>query len=350
MKWLIACLLAGCSAAPPMMVPADLAIAETPDMAMQQPTPDMVTPPVMLDPTPGKYVGTCDGSGGAALDAVHFLDLNDEEQQVRVYTRGMNTAASQSLDLTAGLGLTAGDEADFEDAARVGNRIYVTSSHGRDKNGKLAPARHRLFALDVNALGVVGYSSTLLADVLDATRWTKPDNAVIALLQNASKLGTNTDPDLAPEVNGVNIEGLAQLPPNRLVIGFRNPLSAGKTILVTLLNADAMLTGARAQIGEAFVLDLGGAGVRSMVWSDTHHALLILAGLRIYKWDGVGQPVMAATLTAAADTAPEALIAYPNTLDVQVLFDQGDLMIGGDTCKKAAAGQRYFFDRIVHVP
>jgi hypothetical protein len=350
MKWLILCLLAGCSSDPPAMTPDDLAIVESPDLAMQQPTPDMVTPPVMLDPTPGKYTGTCDGSGGVALDAQHFLDLNDEEQQVRIYTRGMNAGATQSVDISTGIGLVASDEADFEDAARVGNRIYAIGSHGRDKDGKLAPARRRFFALDVNGMSVVGYSSTLLADMIDAARWTKPDNAIITLLQNASKLGTNTDPDLAPEVNGVNIEGLGQLPPNRLVIGFRNPLSAGKTILLTLTNADAMFTGARAQIGEAFVLDLGGAGVRSMVWSDTHHALLILAGLRIYKWDGVGQPVMAATLTAPTNTAPEALISYPNTLDVQVLFDQGDLIIGADTCKKAAAGQRYFFDQIVHVP
>lgn len=325
------------------------------------PSEDMAMPLVVLDKTPGNYQGGCDGSGGVAIDATHFLDVNDEDQQVRIYQRGANATAVATVDVTTGIGLIAGDESDFEDAARVGDRVYVISSHGRDKNGKLAPPRYRFHALDLNgtAVTVAGYSSTLLTDLLDAARWTTPNSSVIALLDGATQPAVTTDANLAPEANGTNIEGLAAFPsaaqPGRLVVGFRNPQSGTNAILVTLLNADAMLTGARAQLGEAFLLDLGGLGVRGLAWSATHQALLILAGgkaggpFRIYTWTGTGQPVSVATLTPPANHAPEAIIPYPNTLDVQILFDQGDLLINGITCKKAPAAQRYFTDQIVRI-
>jgi hypothetical protein len=361
-------ILAGCDDTPPG--DADLAQAST-DLAAPLAdalAPDQSMPLGTLDPTPGIYQGSCDGSGGVALDADHFLDVNDEDQQVRVYKRGATATAVHTVDVSVGIGLKVGDEADFEDVARIGNRLYVVSSHGRDKNGDLEPARHRFFALDVGgtlpslSVTVAGYGSSLVADLLDASRWTTPSSVVIALLQSAAQPATASDPALAPEVDGLNIEGLAAWPsasqPNRLVLGLRNPRSGADAILVTLLNADAMLGGARAQLGEAVTLDLGGLGVRSMTWSPAHQALLILAGERatgstfkIYKWSGASgaKPTAMATLTPPADHSAEALITYPNTLDVQVLFDQGDLMIDGNTCKKAMVAKKYFTDQIVHI-
>jgi len=56
------------------------------------------------------------------------------------------------------------------------------------------------------------------------------------------------------------------------------PTQAGKAIVVSLLNADAVVTGATAQFGEAMLLDLGGLGIRGMTWSPTHAAVLLVAG------------------------------------------------------------------------
>ena len=47
---------------------------------------------ITLDPTPGSYKQTCDGSMGVMIDATHFLDGNDEEQGMRLYTRGDDAA------------------------------------------------------------------------------------------------------------------------------------------------------------------------------------------------------------------------------------------------------------------
>jgi hypothetical protein len=318
-----------------------------------------------LPTTPGTYQGTCDGSGAVALDGEYFLDVSDEDQQVRVYRRGDTAGAIQSLDANGALGLGPADEADLEDVAMIGQRVYVIGSHGRDKGGKLAPTRQRFFGIDVAGaaptftLTPAGSSSTLLVDLLDKANWTTPDEALIALLASTTRFDKATDPNLAPEVGGTNIEGLAALPPGRLVIGFRNPQSGGSAVLVTLLNPDAVLTGAKAQFGEAIKLDLGGLGVRAMAWSPAHQAVLIIAGskagsgaFRLYRWSGDSTQAAVAVqdLTPPPNRNPEAIVAWPNTQDVQILYDQGDLPIGAATCKTAAVADQSFSDEIIHVP
>ena len=100
------------------------------------------------------------------VDATHFLDGNDEQQGMRVYTRGATGTPLVTFDVSSGIGLSTGDEADLEDAARIGNRVFVISSHGRNKNGMLERARYRFFAMDVVgaipniALSVPGYTGS----------------------------------------------------------------------------------------------------------------------------------------------------------------------------------------------
>lgn len=327
---------------------------------------------VALDPTPGLYKQTCDGSFGVALGNNYFVDGNDEDQGLRVYLRGANAGAVKTVDISASLGLASGDEADLEDAARIGDRIYVVSSHGRNKSGQLERMRHRFFAVDVAGTApavsftTVGYTSTLLDELLKSTNWVSPDLTVIATLAAAANLGKATDANLAPKVNGINIEGLAWLPtvqrPKQLVLGFRNPLQGTDAILVTLLNADAVVTGTRPQFGEAIRLGLGGLRVRGMAWSPLHAAMLILAGpkdagapgpFRLYRWSGApgAAPVLVTQiLDWPADSGPEAIVVHANTRDLQILFDQGEHLLAGTTCKDRAVSSRFFSDVVIHVP
>jgi len=305
------------------------------------------------------------------IDATHFLDGNDEEQGMRLYTRGANANPLKTIDVSSMIGLSSGDEADFEDAARIGNRVYVIESHGRNKDGELDRARYRFFAMDVAGtspnitLTVPGYSTKLLDQMLTAANWATPDTAVIATLTAASRLGTSTDASLAPLAGGTNIEGLAWAPtasrPNQLLIGFRNPPQNGKAIVVSLLNATEVVTGATTQFGEAVLLDLGGLGIRAMAWSPLHAAVLLIAGphddsagpFRLFKWSGVAAdaPVAVRDITGVpSSSAPEAIVTYPNTRDVQILFDQGDHDVSGDPCKDASDSAKYFADTIVRVP
>lgn len=326
---------------------------------------------VVLDPTPGNYKQSCDGSFGVALDGAYFLNGNDENQGLRVYPRGADANAARTFDVSASIGLSSSDEADLEDAARIGDRIYVVSSHGRDKSGKLERMRYRFFAVDVAgtapnvSLTTVGYTSKLLDAMVKSANWLTPNASVIATLDTAAGLSKTTDADLAPKVNGANIEGLAWLPtasrPKQLVIGFRNPLQGSDAILVTLLNADAVLGGAVAQFGEAILLDLGGLRVRGMAWSPVHAAMLILGGpkdgtagpYRLYKWSGVADqaPVLVQNITSfPSDSGPESIVVYPDTHDVQIVFDQGEHRISGTICKDKSLSGQSFSDVIVHVP
>jgi hypothetical protein len=323
-----------------------------------------------LNPTPSSYRLTCDGSMAVMVDATHFLDGNDEQQGMRVYTRGATGTPLSTFDVSIGIGLATSDEGDFEDAARVGDRVYVISSHSRNKNGKLERMRYRFFAMDVAGalpsvtLSVPGYTGQLLDQMLVAENWATLNSPVIATLTTASNLSRSTDPALLPMAGGTNIEGLAWAPtaerPNQLLIGLRNPPHDGKAIVVSLLNADAVVMGATAQFGEAMLLDLGGLGIRGMTWSATHAAVLLIAGpqtdavgpFRLYKWSGAAgdEPLAVADITGfPAASAPESLVAYPGSHDVQILFDQGDHVVGSGVCKDASETDQGFGDTIIHV-
>ena len=87
--------------------------------------------------------------------------------------------------------------------------------------------------------------------------------------------------------------------------------------------------------------------------------MLVIAGphdgaagpFKLYKWSGVftDAPAFVADLTAPAQSAPEAVVAYPNTKDVQIVFDGGDAIINGAVCKNAPVADRVFRDAILTV-
>jgi hypothetical protein len=325
---------------------------------------------VSLGPTPGTYRRACDGSLGVRLDGDLFVAGNDEDQQIRVYRRGVDGSPEHSFDLSEQLDLSDSDEADLEDAARIGDRVYVVSSHGRTSEGELDRTRFRFFAFDIEQnteelrLSVAGYTETLLDDLLAAANWTSPNPAVIAAVAAAISLDQEESENLIPNVGGTTIEGLAQasaaVAPATLWLGFRNPTLAQRAILVSLLNPDAAITGVAAHFGEAALLDLGGLGIRALAWSSQHGAVILIAGpqttggpFRLFKWSGVAAdaPVAVADLTGLpSDSAPEAIITHPQSHDVQILFDQGEHVIEEEPCKDASEDARSFGDRIVHVP
>ncbi|MEJ7600286.1 MAG: DUF3616 domain-containing protein [Kofleriaceae bacterium] len=318
----------------------------------------------VLDPTPGAYRLTCDGSGAVALDGDTFLDINDENQGVRVYRRAEDGPPSQVIDLSAGLGLAVDDEGDLEDLARIDDRVYVIASHGRNKTGKLRLERHRFAGLDLTTtlsgvgISVAGYTSELLPQLLDAANWETPDRELIAALEAASRLDEPEVPELAPEIAGTNIEAIAIKPNGELVIGFRNPRAGDQAIVVTLTHPSQAILGATAKFGGAAKLELGGLGLRGMTYSPAHGAILIIAGshasggpFKLFRWSGelAAAPTFVTDIATPADSAPEAIVAYDGTTDVQIVFDQGDALIGGTICKDAPVDQRVFTDLILPI-
>ncbi len=134
-------------------------------------------------------------------------------------------------------------ETDLEGVAEVNERLYWIGSHGRDGDGKLEVERRALFATDREhqALKPVGTAYSLLLNALleEDKDWKLGlTNAIGDADKDALCKKPRSDKTrcLAPEENGLNIEGLGCLPEEgSVLIGLRNPLGPnGNALLLPL--------------------------------------------------------------------------------------------------------------------
>ena len=298
-------------------------------------------------PAQERYRGMCDASAAAALGGGHFVVADDESDVLRIYRRGAAEPVGSS-DLVDYLqNRQPGGkptEADIEGAARIGERIYWIGSHARKgKSGEVDPHRQRLFATEIVATGAVpgvraasgAPHESLLAELLADPRF--------AVLVDAA-----ARPPEAP--GGLNIEGLAATPDGGLLIGFRNPVPAGRALVVPLRNPAAVIdSGARPVFGDLIRLDLGGRGIRSI--ERVGDALLIVAGpfgtakrgtkrstsgpaFALFRWSGAA--AQAPSFVRALDAGtfrPEALFVDPDANELVLLSDDGDERVGSAECK-----------------
>ena len=177
------------------------------------------------------YHGMCDASGAVALDADTFVVADDEDNKLRLYHARNGGSPIKVLDPSGFLRVDPNEpELDLEGAARIGDRIYWITSHGRNKNAKYRESRLRFFATAIQKTNdnfeikpVGKFYSQLLADFFTDPRL-RPFHLAEAE-QRAPK-----DP------GGFNIEGLSATPEGQLIIGFRNPIPQRRALLVPLLN------------------------------------------------------------------------------------------------------------------
>ena len=289
----------------------------------------------------------CDASAAVAVGDGLFVVANDEDNVLRVYRsdRGGGPVASFPLDTFLGVE-PEHPEADIEGAARIGDRIYWITSHGRNKDAKKRPNRRRFFATEVREAGdriTLAGVGTPYRDLLKDLE-EDPDLDEFKLDKAAEKAPEDED--------GLNIEGLAATPRGHLLIGFRNPIRKGRALLVPLENPDEVIRGRRARLGEPIALDLGKRGVRSIEYRPAEEEYLIVAGayddrrdFRLYRWSG--DPDDDPEGVQGVDFGglnPEALF-FARDGDrsrVLVLSDDGGLLIDGRECKDLDEGRRRF--------
>ncbi len=282
------------------------------------------------------YVGLCDASAAATIDANYFAVGDDEDNVIRVYDRNGSALPAFSLDLSAFLQADPDEpEADIEGAARLGNLVYWITSHGRNRKGEESLSRQRFFAIAgsvsnrVVRLTPVGVPyKGLLQDLLSDARLERFNLAAAA--------------KLAPKApGGLNIEGLAATPEGWLWIGFRSPVPEGQALLVPLLNPAEVIAGSRARLGEAVLLSLDGRGIRSMTpWRGEY---LIIAGStgegghsELYVWSGRADPPRRLERSNLNGMNPEALAEFTASDgdDLLVVSDDGNVLVGKKPCKK----------------
>ncbi len=312
-------------------------------------SPWSATSPILV------YRGMSDASAAVAMDERTFVVADDESNVLRLYTAGEEQPTAR-LDLTGFLAIDPRfPEADIEGAARIGRRIYWVASHGRNRDGKWRPNRHRFFATEIVAgaggltLRSVGRPYTKLAERLvsdDTVRRRCPD------LPKSLRPNDKKSKRLAPKKSGLNIESLCAAPDGKtLYLGLRNPLVADgkrrRAIVVPLMNAGAVVEGGRDPIfGEPLLWDLAGYGMRAMEYSSRHKAYYIVAGPHegkpgwaMYRWSGAADEPPTLLGRVDPDKArirPEALIVFADSDKLLLLSDDGTVPIpvsGPAECK-----------------
>lgn len=241
--------------------------------------------PLTGAPPSASHPGIANASAVAMLDARHMAVASDESNVLLVYAVDDETPASARLDLSQHAGVYGKSlEIDLEGGARVGDRIYWIGSHGRNKDGKPRPNRQRLMATKV----VVDDGKARL--VPEGRPYSNLLNELLAD-PRYEPLGLRRAAANPPEQNGINIEGLGATAEGGLLIGFRSPLVDGKALLVPLLNPAEVVEGGRAKLGDPILVDLGGLGVRDLVWSGKEHFIIGggvkgAAKARLFRWAG----------------------------------------------------------------
>jgi hypothetical protein len=279
----------------------------------------------------------CDASAAASIDAEHFIVADDEDNTLRIFRRTGGEAVGEQ-DLSSFLGNAPTKkkpkEADLEAAAKIGSRIYWITSHGRNSKGKDSPERERLFATDVSIEGgkitvtAVGKAYDRLLDDLIAE-------------PRLAKYGLKEASEKAPKSEGaLNIEGLSGTPDGKLLIGFRNPVREGKTLVIPLLNPAEVVKGEGAKFGDPIDIDLGGLGIRSLGLHAGKY--VIIAGAigdggesQLFTWDGKNAPKRVEGVSFAA-LNPEGIAfqGKDGKAEYFVLSDDGGVNVDGKDCKK----------------
>lgn len=287
------------------------------------------------------FTGLSDASAAVALDATHFVVGDDETNQLRIYDVS-RLAPVKIVDLEPFFGIRDRGEADIEASAKAGSRIYWITSHGRNKEGKVALARRRFFATDIVS-GPDGLSVKPIGSV--CTTLVEAILASTALEKLKLKSAIVEDPaaprDLAPKADGLNIEGLsASADGKMLYIGLRNPhftppdSTTPHAIILTLLNAkDVIDKGAAPVLGPPLLWNLGGHGIRGMEYSSYHKCTFIASGPHdthrestLYKWSGDerAQPEKVRSLRKVLDDwSPETVICFDGSPRILLLSDDG---------------------------
>jgi hypothetical protein len=270
--------------------------------------------------------GMANASAAVPVGTNLFAAASDEDNRLRLYRTSGDGRPVAEFDMSPFLGLWGrSQEVDLEGAALLGDRAYWMGSLSRSKDGRVRPNRHRLFATQVVEtngtfrLVPVGRPCTTLLDELAAA----PSLAQFRLREASARA--------ADEEGGLNIEGLAATPDGGLLLGFRNPIPEGRALLIPLLNPEDVINGHPASFGKPAQLDLGGLGIRDLVWSGREY--FILAGRagsggheRLFRWKGDDSPPEQIEHSRLRHFNPEALAVFgePSKPRLLVLSDDGN--------------------------
>ncbi len=236
------------------------------------------------------FTGTCDASAIIAIDRDRFVLADDEDNVIRLCSVRPSPHCAPLFDASALLGSPgspAKGEADFEGAARVGERIYWVASHGRSRKGKLRSARYSLLATRLVESGSGPDSAIRLEPIGTNFRGLAAAIEGEPLFRDAGlpeslRLKAKRVEALAPKAKGFNIEGLAAQADGALWLGLRNPPAPGSHAahVIEVRNAAELVAGGSAapDFGPLRTFALGGRTIRSLEREPSTGRVFIVGG------------------------------------------------------------------------
>jgi hypothetical protein len=307
------------------------------------------------------HTGICDASGVVAISDNEFAVADDELNRLVVYALHTSGPEQSSLELSDFLELhkkanknkdeppKTPKEADLEGATRIGDVIYWISSHGRNRKGKKARGRMQFFATRIHNNGAkrvllpYGTSYTRLLEDLVAAPQHQAFNLDLAA----------TLPPKAP--GGLNIEAVTDMPNGHLLIGFRSPTIAGKSLVIELKNPADIIAGQPALFGHPRLIKLDG-GIRAMASQGERYLIIgneldAEAGQSsLFLWDGESAGVEKVRNLTFPDFNPEAIAVFPDEKGGQVLLlsDDGVRNVDETRCKDIIDREQRYFRSVLY--
>lgn len=167
-------------------------------------------------------------------------------------------------------------------------RIYAITSHSRDGDGDEKKSRDKLVRFRIEGDRVV--DARVVQGLKPALTAAHPVLAAAAAVRDVKGEG------------GLNLEALEMAPDQRLLLGCRSPLLAGRAIIAVVENPAALFEAEEApRVAPGLItLDLCGHGIRGLGWIPALNGYLVISGpvareqvqFRLWFWSG--EPASAA--------------------------------------------------------
>lgn len=281
----------------------------------------------------GTLTGVYEPSAVQQLPDGRVLVVEDEEQRaMNVMSVAPDGSLSEnqvaSLQLTRSFGRKLNDLEGL--TADDKGYIYAMTSHSSDSSGKRDPSREQLmrFRINGNIAGEISDMTTL-----------RDDLAASPVLDAAFKSRLN----VSVKFDELDIEGLAYDNSTRsLMLGLRAPMAGKYSIVIPIINADAMFSNkVTPTFGQPIFLDLNGGGIRSLYFDAVLGSFVISNEIndpagnkqaQVWTWSGntEDQPVKVDTPELNELKNIEAIDSITANGTIKMLFmaDEGDAKKG----------------------
>lgn len=192
--------------------------------------------------------------------------------------------------------------------------IYTITSHSKNNDGERKPDREQLlrFQINGNSVGNIASYTTLRDDLAVA-------DEVRMAIRDATGEEVNFD--------DLNIEGLSfYREAGHMLIGLREPMVAGKSIVISITNPREVLEDdVKPKFGAPILLDLNGGGVRALSYDPVLNTFLIVNEIEGYEGNRYSQLW---SWSGDAGDAPEPM-ALPDIINLKNVESIDSIIVDG---------------------